>query len=250
MSSVACEWCSEPAQPNSRWCSTKCRARAWRANANPQDRERRRQRKNALRRNAPDQIVDLPSEEWRWVAGYEGYYKISNMGRVQSVTRVITCGPMGDGLKAGKLLNPRPSPHHLAWYASKDGVRTKKKVHVVVLETFVGPRPDELLACHNDDDPRNNKLSNLRWDTLVANAQDALRNGRHHLASRTHCNQGHPFDEENTLNQVRPETGRPYRKCRACAKDAVARHKAKKAAHGRQIAPKAGVASLERSSAA
>jgi hypothetical protein len=60
------------------------------------------------------------------------------------------------------------------------GVRIKgrnRRVHHLVLETFVGRRPDGLQCRHLDGDPRNNRLGNLKWDTAVANSADKLVHG-------------------------------------------------------------------------
>ena len=51
----------------------------------------------------------------------------------------------------------------------------------LVLSAFVGPCPEGMVACHANDNPGDNRLANLRWDTLKANSADALRNGRYHL---------------------------------------------------------------------
>jgi hypothetical protein len=50
-------------------------------------------------------------------------------------------------------------------------------VHRLMLETFVGPCPEGMIACHNDGNPRNNTASNLRWDTPANNSQDSVRHG-------------------------------------------------------------------------
>lgn len=47
----------------------------------------------------------------------------------------------------------------------------------LVLEAFVGPCPDGMECCHNDGNPANNKLDNLRWDTHQANMADAKKHG-------------------------------------------------------------------------
>ena len=52
-----------------------------------------------------------------------------------------------------------------------------KWIHVLVLEAFVGPRPDGHEACHNDGNTHNNDVSNLRWDTPANNQQDRVRHG-------------------------------------------------------------------------
>lgn len=51
-------------------------------------------------------------------------------------------------------------------------------VHQFVAECFLGPRPPGMECCHNDDDPMNNHVSNLRWDTPESNRADAVRNGK------------------------------------------------------------------------
>lgn len=51
------------------------------------------------------------------------------------------------------------------------------RVHRLVLTAFVGPCPEGLEGCHNDSNPTNNYLANLRWDTPSANRRDAVRHG-------------------------------------------------------------------------
>lgn len=95
-------------------------------------------------------------------------------------------------------------------------IRKDTYVHRMVLETFVGPCPEGLEACHNDGNPLNNRLDNLRWDTKSANAQDTLQHGRHSMAGRTHCKWGHEFTPENTYHVK--ERDRTRRRCKACCK--------------------------------
>ncbi len=51
------------------------------------------------------------------------------------------------------------------------------RVHRLILEAFVGPRPGGLECCHWDGNPENNRLDNLRWDTPKSNALDSIRHG-------------------------------------------------------------------------
>jgi hypothetical protein len=56
------------------------------------------------------------------------------------------------------------------------GRNVSRFVHRLVLEAFVGPRPDGKEACHfPDHDKTNNQLSNLRWDTHDENEKDHYR---------------------------------------------------------------------------
>lgn len=42
----------------------------------------------------------------------------------------------------------------------------------VILEAFVGPCPPGMQACHNNGNPGDNRVENLRWDTPKGNARD------------------------------------------------------------------------------
>lgn len=51
------------------------------------------------------------------------------------------------------------------------------RLHRMILTAFVGPCPPGLMACHNDGDPTNNRVENLRWDTRESNYADSERHG-------------------------------------------------------------------------
>jgi len=53
----------------------------------------------------------------------------------------------------------------------------ERTVHRLILETFAGPCPEGLEACHGDGNSANNRIKNLRWDTHRANIQDSIRHG-------------------------------------------------------------------------
>jgi len=52
-------------------------------------------------------------------------------------------------------------------------------VHRLVAETFLGPRPSNLVTRHLNDVKADNKLDNLAYGTTADNVHDAIRNGRH-----------------------------------------------------------------------
>lgn len=148
-------------------------------------------------------------ENWLPVVGHEGRYEVSDLGRVKSLSRLDASGRR----RTERLLAQRRQPSgHLtvALYANR--ARQDVQVHWLVLEAFIGPRPEGLDGCHWDDDPANNRLDNLRWDTRAANVRDSVRNGTHHMARVTHCPQSHPYTPENTYNY--PAGNRACRECR------------------------------------
>lgn len=145
--------------------------------------------------------ITTPTEEWRPVVGWEGYYEVSDQGRVRSVDRVmVRCNGRKYTVRQKIMATFTEPKGHLVVTLNRDGKRSgvNRLVHQLVLEAFVGPRPEGMVACHWDDDPSHNHLNNLRWDSYSRNTYDQIRNGGHNHARKTHCKHGHPFDVENT----------------------------------------------------
>lgn len=80
---------------------------------------------------------------------------------------------------AWRQLKPIPDQTgHLRLALRAGGATFPIALHHLILEAFVGKRPGGMVGCHFDDDPANNRPSNLRWDTSSGNVSDAMRNGR------------------------------------------------------------------------
>ena len=59
-----------------------------------------------------------------------------------------------------------------------ESVQKSELLHRLILMAFVGPSPTHKpCGCHNDGDPSNNNLSNLRWDSPAGNMRDKLKHG-------------------------------------------------------------------------
>ena len=68
-----------------------------------------------------------------------------------------------------------------------NGTRKMMKVHTLVLEAFVGPRPTPThQAAHNDGDALRNHYTNLRWATPKENCGDKVLHGTHLDGVRCH----------------------------------------------------------------
>lgn len=157
--------------------------------------------------------VNATHEEWRPVVGYEGCYEVSDRGRVKSLTRLVPSKAGSTRTSPGRLLATPPTKGGGGYPRVSLGSNTNTRfVHLLVLEAFVGPRPEGMEGCHNDGNPANNRLDNLRWDTHSSNISDAVQHGTHTNASKTHCPQGHPKTPENTY--IAPKRGE--RQCRIC----------------------------------
>lgn len=159
-------------------------------------------------------------ERWLPVVGYVGLYEVSDCGRVRSVDRVLERGGRWGPRKLrlrGQAIRPATKDygHRFVSLSDHDGHESLRYVHVLVLEAFVGPRPDGLVTCHNDGDSANNRLDNLRWDTQSSNLHDTVAHGKHAAANKTRCPRNHLLRAPNLCS--RPAR-RHHRSCLACAR--------------------------------
>lgn len=162
---------------------------------------------------------DAIAEEWRPVVGYEATYLISNLGRVRSLPRL--------GTRGGIMKTRVSHDGYLQLTLAQDGVRRPSKVHRLVAEAFLGPRPPGLQIRHIDGDSLNSRVDNLAYGTGSQNILDEVIHGTHNEARKTHCPRGHEYTPENTYYRPGHPTGR-Y--CRACNRywQGVRRAKAKR----------------------
>lgn len=131
--------------------------------------------------------LEHKQEVWRPVVGYESHYSVSSLGRVRREAP-------GHGATPGRILRATPDNYGYPTVAlSKGGKVRRRKAHRLVAEAFLtGHRRGELV-CHNDGNPANPVLSNLRWDTQSGNLRDTLIHGTHRSVGQTHCKRGHEF---------------------------------------------------------
>lgn len=105
-------------------------------------------------------------EEWRDIKGYEGYYQVSNLGRVRSIDRRVWYRGRKIFInKKGRVLKPYPTRKGYLMVDIFCGTLESNKtkaVHILVWETFKGERNPKLQIDHIDNNKQNNKLSNLQ----------------------------------------------------------------------------------------
>ena len=107
-------------------------------------------------------------ETWKAIAGYEGIYEVSDLGRVKS-------------LKFGKerILKPGGDTHgYLHVILCRDGHTKKLFVHRLVAEAFI-QNPNNLATVnHKDEVKTNNTVSNLEWMSQKDNLNYGTHNKR------------------------------------------------------------------------
>ena len=114
------------------------------------------------------------TEEWRDIKGYEGYYQVSNLGRVRSVDRYCACWSSVRFVK-GALKNVRPHNGYLVVDLSLNGKSKTISVHRLVAQAFI-PNTDNLPQVnHKDENKQNNCVDNLEWCTCEYNIKYGTR---------------------------------------------------------------------------
>jgi hypothetical protein len=115
----------------------------------------------------------MSEEEWRPVAhpsGLADVYEISSWGRLRRKTDSLS-----KRYKAGSFIRGTKTltGHLIAdLYDGQGRYAGAVFIHRLVLYAFVGPLPEGMEACHNDGNPANNRVENLRWDTRKSNVAD------------------------------------------------------------------------------
>ena len=83
------------------------------------------------------------------------------------------------------------------------------KAHRVAYERLIGPIAPGLEADHLC---RTRSCANPLHVEMVTHKENVRRG---EPATRTHCPNGHPYNEENTYRTIR-QNGNSYKRCRAC----------------------------------
>lgn len=111
------------------------------------------------------------NEIWKDIDGYEGLYKVSNLGNVKSLNYRRT----------GKERNLKPltdSCGYLDVKLCKNGKTRHFNVHRLVAQAFLENTDYKSDVNHKDEDKTNNCVDNLEWMTRKENINYGTHNQR------------------------------------------------------------------------
>lgn len=120
-------------------------------------------------------------EVWLSVYNYDGFYEVSNLGRVRSLDRDVTHSRSETYTRTvtGRVLSLSKNPQgYFKVRLSKEGKYKTKLVHHLVAESFLGHIKKSHYVCidHIDENKENNKLSNLQIISKQENTKKSFDN--------------------------------------------------------------------------
>lgn len=134
----------------------------------------------------------MSEELWKSIKGFEGYYEVSNKGRVRSLDRHV---PRSDGNKQfvkGKFL---VISYDTGGYSkvnlNRNGKATVGRVTRLVAENFIPNPYNKPTVNHINGNKKDDRVENLEWNTMSENIIHAFEtelktvySGEEHVASR------------------------------------------------------------------
>jgi frataxin-like iron-binding protein CyaY len=120
----------------------------------------------------------MNKEIWKDIKGFEGYYKISNLGNVKSLDRFISNGK-GLFLKKGQQISKCINNYgYLRVGLQKNGKQKHYTVHTLVASEFLGyviNGKNDIVVDHKNNIKTDNRLDNLQ---LLTNRQNISKSKR------------------------------------------------------------------------
>lgn len=117
-------------------------------------------------------MMETKEEIWKPVKGYEGFYEVSNFGRVKSLEREVPNYPSGVRYNSEQFIKPAFDRKGYIRIRLTINAKTKSfRAHRLVAEAFI-PNPNNLAQVnHKDENKQNNYVDNLEWMSLIDNIQ-------------------------------------------------------------------------------
>lgn len=116
-------------------------------------------------------------EIWKDIDGYNGEYQISNLGRVKSFKS-----------ENSRILKQKTNNKGYKWVAlSLNGIQENVLIHRLVAKHFLDNHNGYKVVNHIDENPSNNRVSNLEWCTQSENTKKSTKFHKHYEMNKILC---------------------------------------------------------------
>ena len=117
-------------------------------------------------------------EIWKDIKGFEGYYQVSNMGRIKSLDRYVRGNKDSKLHIKERIIKGGIETRGYSFVSlNKNGTRTYARIHRLVAEAFLENPFNKPEVNHIDGNKQNNTVSNLEYCTRTENEQHAYKIG-------------------------------------------------------------------------
>lgn len=124
-------------------------------------------------------------EVWKDVPGFEGFYQVSNLGRVRSIAVRRCLHGKIHVINREHIMTPTDNGNgYLMVNLRENNKRTSVGVHRLVASAFVDKPEGCNVVNHIDFDTHNNNCNNLEWCTQKQNIIHSLDNMKHPRKSK------------------------------------------------------------------
>jgi hypothetical protein len=119
-------------------------------------------------------------ETWKDIKGYEGYYQVSNMGRIKGLERRVKKISINTGLPEEKVIKEAIrkqgySGGYSAITLYKEGVGTNFLTHILVAKAFIPNPNNKPEVNHIQGNKKDNRACMLEWNTESENLLHSYR---------------------------------------------------------------------------
>lgn len=105
-------------------------------------------------------------EIWKPVNNYDGYYEVSNLGKIRNT-------------KTGHILKPSVNEFGYEYVTLFKGKsKSHLRVHRILAMAFIDNPHGKTQINHIDHNKRNNSLDNLEWVTPLENVEHEIKNNK------------------------------------------------------------------------
>lgn len=110
------------------------------------------------------------NEIWKDIDAFEGFYKVSNTGKVKSIAVRRSIHGVVRVINRERILTPYDNGNgYLMVCLRANGKKTPVSVHRLVAKAFLDTVPDKDVVNHKDRNTHNNNVENLEWVSTKEN---------------------------------------------------------------------------------